>query len=244
MTRRAAVPASDRDPTVTVSGAVRDVRGVALVLHGGSETGMTRARPYQPGPLRMRPFTTRLAHEGGPHGLSVWTLLNRVRGWNGEQRSALQDARWALERIGEQFPGVPVYLLGHSMGGRTALAAADHPQVRAVAALAPWLGAASAVEPVRGRGVLIQHGDADRTTSPTASLAFARRARGVAEDVRYVRMLGAGHFMVRSIADWHGLSTAYLLRRFAEDTGAAVDAAVTARADVLRAAEDPLGITR
>ena len=36
---------------------------------------------------------------------------------------------------------MPVYLLGHSMGGLTALCVADDPQVEAVVALAPWLNA-------------------------------------------------------------------------------------------------------
>ena len=244
MARRPNLPPSDRDPSVTVSGARLGVRGVALVLHGGSEHSMGAARPFHPGPLRMRPFAARLAADGGAHGLAVWNLLNRVRGWNGAHRSALQDARWALERIGAEFPGAPVYLLGHSMGGRTALAAADHPQVRAVAALAPWIDPADRVGAVRGRNVLIQHGDADRTTSPASSLAFARHAQGVAGEVRYVRMLGVGHFMLRDLAGWHGLSTGYLLRHFAADTGAAVDAAVRARAEVLDRAPDPLGIVR
>ncbi|OUM44304.1 alpha/beta hydrolase [Arthrobacter agilis] len=232
-----------RDPIATVSGATGTVRGVALVLHGGRADSSDPVQPQHLSPLRMRPFAARLAAGGAAHGLAVWTLRNRVRGWNGAEQSALTDARWALDRIAAEHPSVPVYLLGHSMGGLTALYAAGHPQVRAVAALAPWLAPSSPVEPVRDRSVLIMHGDADRWTSPTESLSFARRAQGVAADIHYVRMVRAGHFMFRTVGVWHGLSTSFLLRRFAEDTGAAIDARYLERSAALYRAPDPLGIT-
>lgn len=236
-------PPSERDPVITISGAGSGVRGVALVLHGGRANSFDAVHPLQASPLRMRPFAARLAAGGAAQGLAVWALRNRIRGWNGEDQSALKDARWALDRIAAEHPMVPVYLLGHSMGGRTALSAAGHPQVRAVVALAPWLEPSTPVDPVKGRSVLVMHGDTDRSTSPAASLAFARRAQGVARDVHYVRILGAGHAMVRSMPVWHGLSTAYLLRHFAEDIGAALDARYLDHADALDRAPDPLGIT-
>ncbi len=235
--------ARHRDPVVGISGADAGVRGVALVLHGGRARSFEAVRARHLSPLRMRPFAARLAAGGRRHGLAVWTLRNRVRGWNGSEQSALEDARWALDRISAQYPAVPVYLLGHSMGGLTALFAAGHPQVRAVAALAPWLEPSSPVEPVRGRSVLVMHGDTDRWTSPTASLSFARRAQGVARDVHYVRMLGAGHFMFRTVPVWHGMSTSFLLRHFAQDTGAVLDARTLERSAALYRAPDPLGIT-
>ena len=87
------------------------------------------------------------------------------------------------------------------------------------------------------------HGDTDRWTSPTASLSYARRAQAVAADVRYVRMLGAGHFMFRTVPVWHGMSTSFLLRRFAEDTGAVIHPRVLELSAPLYRATDPLGIT-
>lgn len=243
MAAKASVPARDRDPAVRISGARAEVRGVALVLHGGRAGSFDAVRPRHLSPLRMHPFAARLAAGGGAHGLAVWTLRNRVRGWNGADQSALKDALWALDRIATAHPARPVYLLGHSMGGLTALLSAAHPQVRAVAALAPWLASSTPVGTVRGRDLLIMHGDMDRWTDPKASLSYARRAQGVARDVRYVRMLGAGHFMVRTVPVWHGLSTSFLLRRFAEDTGAAVAPGVLERAASLYRAPDPLGIT-
>ncbi|BAS08159.1 hypothetical protein AHiyo4_15810 [Arthrobacter sp. Hiyo4] len=63
-------------------------------------------------PLRMVTFARHLHRAGKDHGLAVWSLRNSVRGWNGPDRSALQDARWALQQIRAQHPGVPVYLVG------------------------------------------------------------------------------------------------------------------------------------
>ena len=134
------------------------------------------------------PFARALHRQGGPHGLAVWTLRNRYRGWNGEDMSPVHDARWALARISQEHPGVPVYLLGHSMGGLTALCVADDPQVEAVVALAPWLNHKTPVQPVAGRRVLIVHGTDDRWTSPANSLDYARRADGVAASVDYVSL--------------------------------------------------------
>ena len=160
--------------------------GVALVLHGGRSHSFEPVQARHLSPARMVPFARHLYRAGRKYGLEVWILRNRVRGWNGEDMSPLKDARWALAKIREQHPGVPVYLLGHSMGGLTAICAADDPQVDAVVALAPWLDDATPATPLAGRKVLIVHGDQDRWTSPTASLRFARRAAPAARGGQYV----------------------------------------------------------
>ncbi|MFF1385774.1 alpha/beta hydrolase [Arthrobacter sp. NPDC058288] len=210
-------------PVLTVREAAGETRGVALVLHGG------RSHSYEPvearhlSPARMVPFAKRLHRAGGSHGLAVWTLRNSVRGWNGPDMSPLQDARWALSRIHDEHPGVPVYLLGHSMGGLTAICAADDPQVDAVVALAPWLSAETPAGNVAGRRVLIVHGSTDRWTSPAASLNFARRASAGAKELRYVSLAGAGHFMFRKVRLWHALAAGFVLKAFAETAGVELD---------------------
>lgn len=228
-------------PTVTIRPSSSPPLGVALVLHGGRAHSFEPVRSRHLSPARMLPFARLLQSRGGPAGLEVWTLRNRVRGWNGAEMSPLQDARWALQQIHERHPGRPVYLLGHSMGGRTALRAADDPQVRAVVALAPWLDESVPVEPLAGRRVLILHGSADRWTSPAASLRFAQRLQYTADDVRYVTLSSAGHFMVTKLPLWHGLSVSYLLDCFARDTGAPIQERYRARAAALRA-QPPLGV--
>lgn len=217
----ARVPAGRHQPALTVLAAAGATKGVALVLHGG------KAHSYEPvearhlSPLRMIPFARHLHRAGKDYGLAVWSLRNSVRGWNGQDMSALHDARWALQQISAKHPGVPVYLVGHSMGGLTAVCAADHPQVEAVVALAPWLGPETPAGRVAGRKVLIVHGTGDRMTSPRQSLQFARRAAGAAASMQYVSLSGAGHFMVRRVRLWHSLATGFVLKAFAERTGAA-----------------------
>jgi pimeloyl-ACP methyl ester carboxylesterase len=98
------------------------------------------------------------------------------------------DAEWALDRILDRHGDVPVTLIGHSMGGRTAVAVAGHPNVVALAALAPWLPAGEPYEQVAGRAVLVVHGRLDTTTSPRGSLEWARRAAAVTDRIWRVEL--------------------------------------------------------
>lgn len=179
-------------------------RAVVLVLHGGRARSTRATRPWHPAVLRMIPFARALSGSGG--GLVVARLRYRVRGWNGQHRSPVPDARWALGRLAGRYPGLPVALVGHSMGGRVALAVADEPGVHAVVALAPWIEPGEPAEPVAGRRVLIAHGTRDHTTDPAASATFARRA-----NTAYVSVRGSGHAMLRRAGLWHGLATAFVL---------------------------------
>lgn len=186
------------------------VQAVALVLHGGRVQGTAPVRPWSPAALRMIPFARRLTRRGAGDGLAVARLRHLVCGWNGLAQSPVADARWALAQLAERFPGVPIGLVGHSMGGRTALYVADDPAVRAVVGLAPWVEAEDRVEPVAGRQVLIMHGDRDRTTSLDASAAFAERARAGAGQVSFVRVRGDGHAMLRRAALWQDLAAGFI----------------------------------
>lgn len=214
-----------RQAVLTVLPASGPTLGVALVLHGGKSHSYDPVETHHLSPARMVPFARHLHRAGKNHGMAVWSLRNSVRGWNGEAMAPLQDARWALRQISEQHPGVPVYLLGHSMGGLTAVCAADDPHVAAVVALAPWLNAATPASRVAGRSVLIVHGTGDRWTSPAESLKFARRAAGDAASLQYVSLKGAGHFMFRRVRLWHSLATGFVMKEFSERTGAVLPAA-------------------
>jgi dienelactone hydrolase len=155
----------------------------------------------------MSPFAWMLARRG----LAVYMLRYRVRGWNAPARNALVDARWAIAAVAESHPGVPVVLLGHSMGGRAALGAAGAPNVVAVCALAPWLDGNDPVAQLAGRTVLIAHGDRDRWTDPAASYAYALRAKAAGVAVCRFALPGAGHFMLTRIGDWHTLVRRFVL---------------------------------
>jgi alpha-beta hydrolase superfamily lysophospholipase len=208
-----------REAVLSVRESSGPTRGVALVLHGGKSQSREPVEARHLSPARMVPFAWDLHRAGRKHGLAVWSLRNSVRGWNGPDMSPLQDARWALARIREQHPGVPVFLVGHSMGGLTALCAADHPGVEAVVALAPWLNPATPTSGVANRKVLIVHGTTDRWTSASASLLFARRASAEATSMQYVALKGAGHFMLRKIGVWQTLTTGFVMKAFSESIG-------------------------
>jgi len=212
-------PGGSHQATLTVLPASGDTKGVALVLHGGKAHSFEPVEARHLSPLRMIPFARHLHRAGKDRGLAVWSLRNSVRGWNGQAMSALQDARWALQQISARHPDVPVYLVGHSMGGLTAVCAADHPQVEAVVALAPWLGPETPAGKIAGRKVLIVHGTGDRMTSPAQSLKFARRAADAAASVQYASLSGAGHFMVRRVRLWHALATGFVMKSFGERLG-------------------------
>ena len=209
------------EAVLTVLRPAGTTQGVALVLHGGRSHSFEPVEARHLSPARMVPFARLLHRAGKDRGLAVWILRNRVRGWNGDEMSPLKDARWALAKIREEHPGLPVYLLGHSMGGLTAICAADDPQVDAVVALAPWLDDATPATPLAGRKLLVVHGDQDRWTSPAASLRFSRRAAQEADVAQYVSLRGAGHFMFRRVRLWHTLATGFLMKAFSEKTGLA-----------------------
>jgi dienelactone hydrolase len=187
---------------------------VALVLHGGKARSMRPASRRQLSAVRMTPFARALERAGSEQGLAVWTLQYRDRGWN-DKGSQVEDATWALDQIESEHPGVPVFLVGHSLGGRTAIAAAGHPSVRAIMALAPWLPGDESFEQLRGVPVLIAHGTRDKWVSPRGSLNFAVRAQRAGMDVKRVEVVGVGHGMLRRVALWHGLTTYFVMSQLA-----------------------------
>jgi dienelactone hydrolase len=205
------MPRQIGEPKLIVSTPRGQVRGVAVVLHGGRENSTAPVRFTQPAVLRMVPFVRSLRRHGKADGLAVAQVRYRVRGWNGAERSPVADTEWALDQLAARFPDVPIALVGHSMGGRTAMYVAGHERVRAVVALAPWLNRGDPVAPMTGRRLLIAHGDQDRMTDPRASAAFARSVAKVAESVSFVSIAGEHHAMLKRPQFWHELATGFVL---------------------------------
>ncbi len=205
---RTALPTTIALPRLEPVGREQDTpTAVVLVLHGGRahsrESGERKRLTYR----RMLPFARSIA-AAGP---AVYVLRYRFRGWNAPARDALRDAQWALADLDERFPGVPVVLVGHSMGGRAALGAAGGANVVAVCALAPWLDGSDPVVQLDGRTVLIAHGDRERWTDPAESFAYAVRAKERGVRVCRFDLPDAGHFMIRRARDWHALTRRFVL---------------------------------
>jgi len=199
------------EPGVHVRHAKGPTRAVVLVLHGGKAESLDLSEPKHLSSRRMRPFARALHRAGARHGVAVWSLRYRVRGWNGQEMSPVHDARWALAEVRREHGDVPVVLLGHSMGGRTAVHVLGDPSVVGAVLLAPWLPR-EPVDGARGKDVLVVHGQVDRWTSPRETFAWAEQARCVARSATYVQVRRTGHFMLRRSGLWTDLAVGGCLR--------------------------------
>lgn len=197
---------AERRPYVDTIDPSGPVTGLILVLHGGKahDTGVPKRTALSM--LRLKPFHRDLATAGREHGIASWLLHYRMPGWNGESMDPVQDARWALNEVRRRHGDVPVVLVGHSMGGRTALRVADDPSVRGICALAPWLPEGEPMPDITGRTLVFAHGDRDRWTDPAGSYLYALRAKATTPDVARFTLAGVGHAMLRRSPEWHALS--------------------------------------
>jgi dienelactone hydrolase len=205
------VPELTATPKLRLSAPRGQVRAAVLVLHGGRETNTEPVRATNLAALRMRPFAAALHSAGSTSGLAVARLRFAVRGWNGDLRSPVADAQAALAQLAQRFPGVPIALVGHSMGGRTALHVADHPNVRAVVGLAPWVTADEPVTTLAGRRLLVVHGEQDKMTSPRAAAAYTKAAAAYALSASFVSVRNERHAMLRRPHVWQRLTTGFVM---------------------------------
>ncbi|MCS0637785.1 alpha/beta hydrolase [Streptomyces sp. LP05-1] len=183
-------------------------RGAVLLLHGGRADGLGPPPLVNLPGFRMRPFGSAIRRAPGGDGVLLGSVRYRLRGWNGDRADPVRDAREALAEL--EFDG-PVVLVGHSMGGRTALRAAADPRVRGVVGLAPWCPPREPVAHLAGKRVLLLHDEADRVTAARGSWAFLDRAGRAGALARGVVMPAGGHTMLRGAADWHRLAAALTL---------------------------------
>ncbi|MDN5895969.1 MAG: lysophospholipase [Nocardioides sp.] len=191
-------------PSLTKYDVPGSPRALILMLHGGKKHSFMpvdwRSTSWQRSRAMQRAITPRARQEG----VSTWLLRYRHRGWNEvDSPSPVPDARWALDEVTRELGEVPVVLLGHSMGARTAARVADHERVVGVVALAPWFEKNDPVTPLAGRRLATAHGSRDRITSPSATGAFVRRAAEVAASTETHDPGPLGHYMLRDIATWN-----------------------------------------
>jgi predicted esterase len=192
-------------PRLIATRQPKDPVGVALILHGGGGRGGVPVSPTQLSVLRMVPIAVRVAREG--HGrIAVYRLLNAVRGFGADPMS---NVRWALDHLAGDYAGLAVCLVGHSLGGSVALAAAGEPQVCGVVALAPWLAGSERTRHLAPTRTLIVHGSNDRVTSCRASQQYAARARQSGAPVSFVEVERGEHSMLRRMPAFDVLAARY-----------------------------------
>jgi len=191
---------ADRGPRLLTTRAPRQPKGVVLVLHGGAaRRDNPPVSPSQLSVIRMVPIAARIARAGRGQ-LAVHRLLNSHRGWD-STRTPVMDVMWALRRVRETYgEGVPVCLVGHSLGGRAALLSGAAPSVRGVVALNPWLYPHDHAD-LPGRRVLIVHGTDDRVAPLEHATRFAERLSGTTS-TQFVTVAGGKHAMLRHAGEF------------------------------------------
>ncbi|MBU2696913.1 MULTISPECIES: alpha/beta hydrolase [Pimelobacter] len=186
-----------------------DPRALVLVLHGGADRSTAPLGPRSGAWRRSQALARHLAPTLLADDIGIVVLRYGVKGWNAgvdELPSPVPDARWALDEITAEHD-VPVAIVGHSMGARTGVAVADHPSVRGVVALAPWLPADDPITPLTGKVLRAAHGRLDRITSPRATRKYVERAAAVA-DTEFTDMGPIGHYMLRRVPLWNAVTAA------------------------------------
>jgi dienelactone hydrolase len=195
---------------VAASAAGAAPRGLVLALHGGKQTSRQPVDGRSASWKRMAALQRTITPDLHEEQISTWLLRYEVRGWNGG--APVADARWALEQVRREVGDVPVVLLGHSMGARTAAYVADDPSVIGVVGLAPWWQPDDSVAALRGKPVSAAHGSTDKITSARMTRAFLDRAEGIAASTEFCDMGRVGHYMFRNVRAWNGFAASRCLQ--------------------------------
>jgi alpha-beta hydrolase superfamily lysophospholipase len=194
------------EPSLTRYDVPGQARAVVLVLHGGKDRSSAPVTGKSLSWRRAHGLARALTAPLVDDAVGVWLLRYRTVGWNRDGADKIADARWALDRAAADLGEVPVVLVGHSMGGRTACHTADHSLVRGVVALAPWLPPADPVEALAGRELHAAHGRRDHITRAGDTRAYVDRARAVASAASFTDMGDRGHYLLRGVHAWNSFT--------------------------------------
>ena len=125
----------------------------------------------------------------------------RIKSWR-QFGHCVEDARAAIGLFSESR----TVLLGFSMGGAVAIAAADEPRVEQIVGLAPWIPDRLGLESLRGRRLDVLQGSFDRClpgipgVSPSSSRRGFERARALGFEGSYTLIRGGLHGVALRVA--------------------------------------------
>lgn len=188
---------------LTVSSPQQPTAAV-LVLHGGAADSTKRVAPLSLAVLRLIPVARAVAARVPT--AAVYRLRFSVRGWNSGGATVLADARWAIGEITRQRPGLPIVVVGHSLGGRVAMHVASAPGVAGAVGLAPWVEASDPVHGLRGVPLSVVQGTRDRCVPEPSTRAWLTKAEQAGALVESTLIEGGGHAMLRYLRRWHRLT--------------------------------------
>ena len=180
-------------------------RDLVVVAHGGQEHSLEEPHDWRHAILRMWPLAA-AARQAAPHA-QVALVRYRFRGWNGDRAHAAADVFQLLDDVPDDI--ARILLVGHSMGGRAAIATAGHRRVVGVLGLAPWLPVDEPMRRLQDRLVVLAHGAQDQTVDPRLTAEFARRVRRAGVPVALFAAEDEAHALLRRHGDWDEL-----VRRF------------------------------
>ncbi len=181
-----------------------------LVVHGGAATSTMPVSRFTPAVLRLIPVAWAVGR--GVRGAAVYRLRLSVRGWNGTGADVLRDARWALQEIADSHPGLPIVVVGHSLGGRLAMRLAartssqPRPGVVGAVGLAPWVEPNDPVTGLRGVPLFVVQGTADRVVPEPSTRPWLARAGQAGAQIESTLIEGGEHAMLRHLRRWHRLT--------------------------------------
>ena len=200
---------------------------VALCINGG--TGRELPGTWSPSvELLVRRCAPNLPDVGFAE------LRYRVRSWR-QLEMCIEDGRAALDAT-VAAGAREIVLVGYSMGGGVASTIADHPLVRQVIGLAPWLPERVDLSPMRDREIAIFHGTLDRNlpgiagVNPDSSRKGFERLLALGARGTYTMIPGAIH-PIALRAPWGSLVPMPRAAEWARRVGSLV-AATAARARV------------
>ncbi len=182
-----------------------------LVFHGGSATSSQRVSAVSPAVLRLIPVAYAVAAQ--QRTAAVYRLRFAVRGWNRDGNDVLRDARWALDQIAATHPGLPIVVVGHSLGGRVAMHVAGmnvgpdgSSTVVGAVGLAPWVDPADPVGLLNGVPLSVVQGTKDRIVPEPSTRPWLAKAAAAGARVESTLIDGGGHAMLRYFRRWHQLT--------------------------------------